>query len=76
MIVLSPPKSRPAELPHSRISAEAIALAGQAEVELLRRLLLRCDLLLAAVVQEARIEGEPDAYAEGLRRDIALALSC
>lgn len=37
--------------------------------------LLRADSYLAAVVQEARLDGEPDAYAEGLRRDIALALS-
>lgn len=57
------------------INAEATALAAQAEITLLRKLLDLCDNYLAAVVQEARIDGEPDAYAEGLRRDIALALS-
>jgi hypothetical protein len=50
-------------------------LAAQAEITLLRKLLSRCDNYLAAVVQEARIDGGPDYYAEGLRRDIALALS-
>jgi hypothetical protein len=50
-------------------------MAAQAEITLLRKLLERCDNCLAAVVQEARIDGEPDAYAEGLRQDIALALS-
>lgn len=68
-------RSRLADSPSSRIDAEATALAAQAEITLLRRLLSRCDNYLAAVVQEARIDGQPDAYAEGLRRDIALALS-
>lgn len=68
-------RSRPAESPAARIDAEATALAAQAELALLRRLLLRADSYMAAVVQEARLEGQPDAYAEGLRRDIALALS-
>jgi len=68
-------RSRPAESPAARIDAEATALAAQAEITLLRKLLSRCDNYLAAVVQEARIDGQPDAYAEGLRRDIALALS-
>ena len=75
MITMTRPRSRPAESPAARIDAEATAIAAQAELALLRRLLLRCDNYLAAVVQEARIDGEPDAYAEGLRRDIALALS-
>lgn len=66
------PRSRPAESPASRINAEA---AAQAEIALLRRLLLRADSYLAAVVQEARLDGQPDAYAEGLRRDIEIALS-
>lgn len=68
-------RSRLAESPAARIDAEATALAARAEIALLRKLLLRCDSYLAAVVQEARLEGQPDAYAEGLRRDIALALS-
>ena len=75
MITTTRPRSRPAESPAARIDAEATALAAQAEIALLRRLLLRADSYLAAVVQEARLDGEPDAYAEGLRRDIALALS-
>ena len=57
------------------IDAEATAMAAQAELALLRRLLLRADSYLAAVVQEARLEGQPDAYVDGLRRDISLALS-
>lgn len=69
-------RSRLADSPSSRIDAEATALAAQAEITLLRKLLFRCDNYLAAVVQEARIDGGgPDYYAEGLRRDIALALS-
>lgn len=74
MITMTQPRSRPAESPYSRINAEAVTLAGQAEVELLRRLLRRCDSFLAAVAQEARIDGEPDSYAEELRRDISVAL--
>lgn len=68
-------RSRLADSPSSRIDAEATALAAQAEITLLRKLLSRCDNYLAAVVQEARIHDKPDAYVEGLRRDIALALS-
>jgi len=75
MITTTRPRSRPAESPAARIDAEATAMAAQAEITLLRKLLERCDNCLAAVVQEARIDGEPDAYAEGLRQDIALALS-
>ena len=74
MITMTRPRSRPAESPCSRIDAEATAMAAQAEITLLRKLLERCDNYLAAVVQEARIEGDPDAYAEGLRRDIRLVL--
>lgn len=51
MVIYSQPKSRPAESPYSRINAEAVALSGQAEVELLRRLLRRCDSFLAAVAR-------------------------
>jgi hypothetical protein len=68
-------RSRLAESPAARIDAEATALAARAEIALLRKLLFRCDSYLAAV-QEARIDGQPDAYAEELRRDIALALLC
>lgn len=75
MITVTRPRSRPAESPASRINAEAAALAAQAETTRLRKLLERCDNYLAAAVQEARIDGQPDAYAEGLRQDIALALS-
>jgi len=67
-------RSRLSESPTAIIDAEAAALASQAEVVLLRRLLLRCDICLADMVQEARIDGEPDFCAEELRRDIAVAL--
>lgn len=50
-------RSRLADSPSSRIDAEATALAAQAEITLLRKLLSRCDNYLAAVVQEARIDG-------------------
>jgi len=69
------PLSRPSDSPCSILNAEASALAAHAEVMLLRKLLDRCDSYLALVAQEARIEGEPDACAESLRRDIALVLS-
>lgn len=75
MITITRPRSRLAESPTAVIDSQAAALSAQAELALLRRLLLRADAYLAAVVQEARIDGEPDAYAEELRRDIALALS-
>lgn len=63
MITMTRPRSRPAESPCSRIDAEATALATQAEIALLRRLLLRADSYLSAVVQEARLEGQPDCSA-------------
>lgn len=76
MIVISTlSRSRLAESPAAKIGAEAAAMAAQAEIVLLRKLLFRCDSYLAAVVQEARLDGQPDAYAEDLRRDIALAMS-
>jgi hypothetical protein len=75
MITMTRPRSRPAESPTTKIDAEATALAAQAELTLLRQLLFRCDNYLAAVAQEARIDGERDIYVEGLRRDIALVLS-
>lgn len=74
MITMTRQRSRPAEEPQARINAEAEILARRAEVRLLCALLQRCDAYLEAVAQEARIEGEADAYAEGLRRDIRLAL--
>lgn len=75
MITMTHSRSRPAESPVARINSEAVALAAQAELILLRQLLLRCDNYLASVVQEARIDDEPDTCAEELRRDISLALS-
>ncbi len=74
MITMTRPRYRLAEEPQARINAESERMAWLAEVTLLRRLLQRCDEYLEAVAQEARIEGEADAYAENLRRDIALAL--
>lgn len=74
MTTMTSPRSRPAESPTARIDAEATALAAQAEITLLRKLLDRCDSYLESVVQEARMDGDPDAYAEELRRDILLVL--
>jgi len=74
MITTTRPRSRPAEEPQARINAEAERLACLAEVRLLRLLLQRCDIYLSAVIQEARIDGEPDAYAEELQRDIRLLI--
>lgn len=74
MITMTRPRSRPAEEPQARIDAEAERLACLAEVRLLRSLLQRCDAYLAEAVQKARIDGDPDSYAEGLRRDIMLTL--
>ncbi len=74
MTTMTSPRSRPAESPTARIDAEATALAAQAEITLLRKLLDRCDSYLESVVQEARMDVDPDAYAEELRRDILLVL--
>lgn len=74
MITMTRQRSRLADEPQALINAEAAALATQAEITLLRKLLERCDNYLEAVAQEARIEGEADAYAEWLRQDIRLAL--
>ncbi len=74
MITMTRQRSRLADEPQARINAEATAIAAQAEITLLRKLLERCDNYLEAVAQEARIEGEADAYAEWLRQDIRLAL--
>lgn len=67
--------SRLAEEPQSIIDSEAHVMAIGAEVFLLRALLKRCGKYLSEVAQEARSDGEPDAYAEGLLRDIRVVLS-
>ena len=67
--------SRLSAEPQSIIDSEAHVMAIGAEVFLLRALLNRCGKYLSEVAQEARSDGEPDAYAEGLMRDIRLALS-
>lgn len=54
-----------------RIAAQE---AQQAEVILLRQLLLRTYGFLRAVATEARYDNLPDAVAEELMRDISLAL--
>ena len=74
MTTMTRPRSRPVEPQTARIDAEATALAAQAEITLLRKLLDRCDTYLESVAQEARMDGVPDAYAEDLRRDILLVL--
>lgn len=66
--------SRSAEPAYQRINAEAAALATQADLALLRSLLRRCERYLEEVAQEARIDGEPDACAEDLRRDIRIVM--
>ena len=67
--------SRLSAEPQSIIDSEAHVMAIGAEVFLLRALLNRCGKYLSEVVQEARSDGEPDAYAEGLLRDIRVVLS-
>jgi len=67
--------SRLSAEPQSIIDSEAHVMAIGAEVFLLRALLNRCGKYLAEVAQEARSDGEPDAYAEGLIRDIRVVLS-
>ena len=67
--------SRLSAEPQSIIDSEAHVMAIGAEVFLLRALLNRCGKYLAEVAQEARSDGELDAYAEDLIRDIRLALS-
>lgn len=68
------PISRLAEEPQSQIDQRAHAMSISADVLLLRSLLQRCDKYLAAVAQEARIDGQPDACAEDLRRDIRIVM--
>ncbi len=67
--------SRLSAEPQSIIDSEAHVMAIGAEVFLLRALLNRCGKYLAEVAQEARSDGELDAYAEGLIRDIRVVLS-
>ena len=67
--------SRLSAEPQSIIDSEAHVMAIGAEVFLLRALLNRCGKYLAEVAQEARSDGELDAYAEGLLRDIRVVLS-
>ncbi len=74
MITMTRQRSRLADEPQARINAEATAIAAQAEIALLRKLLERCDNYLEAVIQEARTDGVPDAYAEYLQRDIRLLI--
>lgn len=68
------PISRLAEEPQSQIDQRAHAMSVAADILLLRSLLQKCDAYLADVAQEARIDGEPDALAEGLRLDIRMVL--
>ncbi len=66
-------KSRIAE-PFKLLDAITEHDAMIAERHLLRSLLKRCDAVLRDVAIEARIEGEMDSIAEGLIRDIGLAM--
>lgn len=61
-------------LPYSKMFEQAAREAQQAEVILLRKLLLRAYGVLQDVAIEAREAGEPDAIAEALMRDISAAL--
>ncbi len=60
--------------PYSKLFEQAAQEAQQAEVLLLRKLLIRAYSLLQAVSVEARNDNMPDAVAEELMRDISLAL--
>ncbi len=61
-------------LPYSKLFEQAAQEAQQAEVLLLRKLLLRAYGVLQDVAIEAREDGEPDAIAESLMLDISAAL--
>jgi len=61
-------------LPYSKIFEQAAQEAQQAEVLLLRKLLLRAYGVLQDVATEARIDRVPDAMTETLMRDISAAL--
>ena len=72
-------RSRPADdgsemMPFSKLFAIAGQEAQQAEVLLLRKLLVRAYGVLQDVATEARADGEPDAMTETLMRDISAAL--
>lgn len=61
-------------LPYNKLFDQAAREAQQAEVILLRKLLLRAYGVLQDVAIEAREASEPDAIAEALMRDISAAL--
>lgn len=61
-------------LPYSKLFEQAAREAQQAEVLLLRKLLLRAYGVLQDVAIEASEASEPDAIAEALMRDISAAL--
>ncbi len=72
-------RSRPADdgsemLPYHKLFEQAAQDAQQAEVILLRKLLIRAYGVLQDVAIEAREASEPDAIAESLMRDISAAL--
>jgi len=72
-------RSRPADdgsetLPFAKLFEIASQEAQQAEVLLLRKLLVRAYGVLQDVATEARADGEPDAMTETLMRDISTAL--
>jgi len=72
-------RSRPANdgsemMPFSKLFAISGQEAQQAEVLLLRKLLVRAYGVLQDVATEARADGEPDAMTETLMRDISAAL--
>lgn len=60
--------------PYSKLFEMAAQEAQQAEVLLLRKLLLRAYGVLQDVAIEASEASEPDAIAEALMRDISAAL--
>lgn len=61
-------------LPYSKMFEQAAREAQQAEVILLRKLLIRAYSVLQDVAIEARETSEPDAVAEELMRDISTVL--
>ena len=61
-------------MPFSKLFAIAGQEAQQAEVLLLRKLLVRAYGVLQDVATEARADGEKDAMTETLMRDISAAL--
>jgi hypothetical protein len=59
-------------MPYSKIFELAAQEAQQAEIILLRKLLIRAYDVMRAVALEARAEGERDSITEALMRDISL----